>query len=245
MLFDLEDDPWEMHDLSNNPQFADKLKELREETRSWMKTNKDLSLIPAPFRWEISPIPLYQMVRETDYPLDELIDLAWAASEGNPAHMEQLTQALRNPRPEFRFWGASGFATLAYFDKMNHVIPELETAMKSDHPVIAAVAGEAIFRFDPKTKIIQTLLNNPSSVSNMMSLLSDHAERPEMRNPILSMAQANNPKKTETYNFRSYLISIGELPMSSLYTEKDIESAYIGYRRQLNWKQHLPNPPGR
>ena len=242
MLFDIENDPWEMNDLSKDPKYSATLQELRAETLSWMKANKDLSLIPAPFRWEMSEEPLYDVVRKTDYPLNDLIDLAWAASEGDKKSIERLTAALQDPRPEFRFWAASGFATLAYYGRLSNIVPELTEVMNSDHPTNAAVAMEAVFRFKPNSAVIQKLLNNSDGVSNMMNLLSDNAEKPEIRVPILEASKSMNARRTNTYSFRSFLISIGELPMSSLYTDKDIESGYASYRQQLNWKKHLPNP---
>lgn len=45
-LFDTENDPHELNNLAGDPEFADKLKELREECIRWMEEIDDMGMIP-------------------------------------------------------------------------------------------------------------------------------------------------------------------------------------------------------
>ena len=40
-LFDLENDPWEMSNLADNPEYAAKLRGLKESIGAWMKQQGD------------------------------------------------------------------------------------------------------------------------------------------------------------------------------------------------------------
>ena len=47
-MFDTENDPHELHNLAADPEYADKLAELRAECDRWMKAIDDKGLIPEP-----------------------------------------------------------------------------------------------------------------------------------------------------------------------------------------------------
>jgi uncharacterized sulfatase len=40
-LFDLEQDPWEMNNIANNPEYCTKVKELKAAVSNWMKEQGD------------------------------------------------------------------------------------------------------------------------------------------------------------------------------------------------------------
>ncbi|MBT29673.1 MAG: sulfatase [Thalassobius sp.] len=45
-LFDCDNDPYELHNLANDPKYADKLAELRTECERWMKATDDKGFMP-------------------------------------------------------------------------------------------------------------------------------------------------------------------------------------------------------
>lgn len=47
-LYDTLVDPWEMHNLAEDPAYAEKLAELRDELSAWMKRMDDKGLVPEP-----------------------------------------------------------------------------------------------------------------------------------------------------------------------------------------------------
>lgn len=109
-LFDLQNDPWEINDLSAQPQHRATLDRLSRAMDDTLRETADLGLFPAAQRGKRDG--LYAWTRATNYPLAELHEAALVASRGDAKNIGKLTAYLRSDKPEIRFWGASGFATL-------------------------------------------------------------------------------------------------------------------------------------
>ena len=110
MLFDLEKDPDELHDLSAIPEYAETLYKMRQALSDHIRTTHDLGFfLPNSRTGHI----LYEKVRKEKYPLDELYGLVEIAGTATVASLPMLEKAIASPLPEMRFWGVVGYANLA------------------------------------------------------------------------------------------------------------------------------------
>lgn len=144
-LFDLQADPFEIHDLSADPRRRQTLDKLRRALDDHLRQTADLGLFPAAQRNRKEG--LYAWTRATNYPLAELHEAALVASRGDAANIEKLTGYLRSDKPEIRFWGASGFATLggAPLGAQRWTPPdELLKAINDSDAAVAAEAAHAL-----------------------------------------------------------------------------------------------------
>jgi N-sulfoglucosamine sulfohydrolase len=139
-LYDLNTDPWEMHNLAGRPEFVAPLTELREALNAHLTRTRDLGFFPPSARRPQRNQPLIEYVAGQDYPLGDLQTLAHQAAQGSLIHAAFFLRELKNPRPEFRFWAAAGLATLARAQSKNltNTIPALRAALSDANPHVAA-----------------------------------------------------------------------------------------------------------
>ena len=156
-LFDTLSDPFELHDLADDPQYEHVRFRLRQGLSAHLRATGDLGFFPVTMR-DKSPQSLYDWVRESNFPLNDLITAAETAGAGDPKDRAVLIEHLTGDRPEFRFWGASGLATLAQQDKGGDFPPELLGAMSDPDPCIASAAALAVCYYGKADQGVSALM---------------------------------------------------------------------------------------
>jgi uncharacterized sulfatase len=104
-LFNLNIDPFEFNDLATNPDYKDKLIELREVHNQWMEKVLDVGLIPEAILrdWEKSKNkPIYQILREDSKFYNDLLVMSSSDEE------KVLLNGLNNPNEAVRYRAAIG-----------------------------------------------------------------------------------------------------------------------------------------
>lgn len=129
-LYDVQNDPHELHNLADDPQFADKLAELRQQHLNWVVETGDLGLIPeaelhrlrdsAGSEWAILNNAPNAAERMT-----AIRDAAILAGGTDTADLPALSDLLADPDSTVRYWAATGIG--------NRVDPD------SDEPLANAV----------------------------------------------------------------------------------------------------------
>jgi len=112
-LYDLEADPWEVHNLAGDPKYAEVVERLRGALYRWMTETGDLGLVPEPMFDELigegKPYAtLYDYGQSDDYPVEQLLRLADCASRCGPEAVPKYVEALSHPHPAARYWGLVG-----------------------------------------------------------------------------------------------------------------------------------------
>lgn len=79
-LYDTENDPWEINNLANNPEYKNVLIKLRKANIDLSKSIKDLGYIhEAELKDRTGNSAAYDYARNTNLPIDDIIDSANAA----------------------------------------------------------------------------------------------------------------------------------------------------------------------
>lgn len=141
MLFDLENDPGETRDLSMEPGFEGKLKELRSTLSRHVRESGDLGFFLPETRRERN---MYAWVRETRFPLDELYSMADRASRAELGDVRRLRRNLASGIPEMRYWAAVGFATLGRNGVLSQCPDALLGLLEDDNAHVACEAAYAL-----------------------------------------------------------------------------------------------------
>lgn len=191
MLFDLQEDPWEVNNLAGMTEYEDKLEELREANSRRVRETMDLGFFPFYQRFKSDSLSMYEWVRETGYDLDELLTAAEKASEGKLEHLSYLSACLTSEKPELRFWGASGLALIAKHHPDMKCPEELRKAVHDKAPAVASAAGEALCYLGMEEEAVPALMKlveegQPDVFSSVLTLLYAHQCEDEFRENMAS-----------------------------------------------------------
>jgi arylsulfatase A-like enzyme len=138
-LYNVEDDPHQINSLHASPAHQEIALKLDGMLRGWMKEHVDTAFAPEALDETVT----YATRKDTaKYPLDRLMDLAFAGTEQNPAHLELLRAALKDPHAMVRYWAAVGLTSLGA--QAAPAKQELITALGDAQAIVQIAAAEAL-----------------------------------------------------------------------------------------------------
>jgi arylsulfatase A-like enzyme len=157
-LYLTEEDPWEVNNLVDDPRYQDVLKEMRSAYQEWIRDIKDAGFIPEPIRYELyQNSSTYDVVREPDFPLEEIFDAAELSTSMDAGNIPALTELLKHENPIIRYWGATGLLTLG--EKAKPAKEALINALDDNSGSIALLASESLYKLGETKYIHSTLLD--------------------------------------------------------------------------------------
>lgn len=140
MFFDIENDPYELDNLVDDPRYASEVERLRKELDNHLRGTRDLGFFLKSQR--AGKKPMYDSLREEGYDFDALYDLVSLSARVEASDLPRLTKLLKSERPEIRFWATVCISVLA--DKgLLKKAPKAFLAMLRDDS--AEVASEAAY----------------------------------------------------------------------------------------------------
>ena len=225
MLFDLETDPDELHDISQIPEYTDILLSMRSTLSAHIRDTKDLGFfLPTSRTGHI----LYEQVRNESYPLNDLYDLVEAVGYADLNTLPILEKAIKSSIPEFKFWGTVGFSILARNGLLKECPSLLSDLTNDSDPYIASEAAYAVCYAGQPLKGIARM-TNPDNEDNrkigysaLECLSLDADMRPHITPfiPALKDAAENLPRTANEdagLMARGILVNLGELDMELLH----------------------------
>jgi len=150
-LYDLENDPHEIHNLADDPAHADRKAELQQALRDWQLRIRDLGLIPE------SEIAVREQAAGSAFDIlhgredgaafiEDLASVAAAASEG-PEAFPALREALDHDDAAVRYWGATGFGNFAEaLAEAEGAEAALRKRLSDESAAVRIAAGRALLR---------------------------------------------------------------------------------------------------
>ena len=166
-LYDLEKDPYEIHNLANDPQYQSVLKDMRKGVKKNMLKKNDLGLIPEPV-WlnasrEMGPVPYGKQQHKRLKTYSDVADLELVSFDKG---QKKAMKALQSADPVERYWAATAYATwgkdaasvagqlrqLAEAEKVGYVRSRLQVALArmgqtlkpNEIKVTLALSGDAV-----------------------------------------------------------------------------------------------------
>ena len=225
MLFDLDKDPGELHDLSSSPEYAEVLAKMRNELSNHIRNTHDLGFfLPTSRTGHV----LYDVVRKEKYPMEELYKLVEAAGIGDIASLPLFEKAIASSHRDMRFWGAVGYAELAHKKQISQCPQALADLLKDEDPYVASEAAYAVTYLGRPQEGIARLINpvkeedRKIGYSSLECISLDPAMRDYIRQflPQLKEAAETLPrKKNEDSGLmaRGILVNLGELDIKLLH----------------------------
>jgi arylsulfatase A-like enzyme len=137
-LFDTHADPWELHNLAGDPAHAARLAAMRARLKTKMSEVRDTGIIPEPMFHALSPNrPVADFARSDGFDHAGVLDLAFAATSGDPAELERLQSAMKSDDPVKRYWGLLGMLVRGKAEGA-------AVLLEDPHPVNRVLAAEAL-----------------------------------------------------------------------------------------------------
>lgn len=247
MLFDLFNDPGEIHDLSSLPQYQDILNKMRESLSSHIRETEDLGFfLPTSRRGKI----LYNSVREEKFPLNELYNLVELASMPKSSDEQFFRKALISDYPEMKFWATVGYAQLAKLGLISECPEELRHLINDSDPYISSEAAYAISYLGYPEEGIKNLVypvkeeNRKIGYSSLECLSLDPNMRKyireylnELRNNAETLPRIQN--EDAGLMARGILVNLGELDIDLLHGE---EAYKAGLKLNYGRRKIVPLP---
>ncbi|WP_167605229.1 sulfatase [Maribellus sediminis] len=145
-LYDTENDPWEINNLAENPEYAEVLERMRKAETEWMRETRDVGLIPEmDYQYFAGQGALYDYMRSEDCPFEELLEAAQQATIPD-TDIEYFIRNLQNENRAIRYWGAVGL--LIHRDKAASAVNALKVAVTDSSSAVATLAAETLFRMN-------------------------------------------------------------------------------------------------
>ncbi len=143
-LYDVERDPWQVHNLALDPAYAGELARLRRILLAQMRETGDLGLLPER-ELHVRAAGRTPYALATDprgNPLEELLPAAELAGQRDAKNLPALTALLRSPDAAVRWWGATGL--LALRERATPARAALTAALRDASPDVRLAAAEAL-----------------------------------------------------------------------------------------------------
>lgn len=147
-LYDLQNDPDEVHNLADSPEHQQVLARLRKAQQDLALEIRDVGFLPeGEIHWRSQGSTPYEMGHdEQKYPLEKIMAAAELASSLKPEAVPELKEALGDDDGAVRYWGALGL--LMRGPKAVAAAKEsLYRALKDASPYVRVVAAEALGRY--------------------------------------------------------------------------------------------------
>ena len=194
-LYDMEKDPDSIDNLIDNPEYAEVIKRMRRNLRSWQEEVFDTGMLPESEMVKLAAqnnTTIYQAARDRSlYNLPQLLDAADLALEENETNLPALRRLLKSPDLGLRYWGIVGCFLL-------NDTQSAFTCLEDDSHEVRAMAGWLLLRSGNKKiglQCLEQLLKENSyatlSVLNIMDWAEDDAK------PLLPTIQALKLKNYE------------------------------------------------
>jgi hypothetical protein len=212
-LYDRAEDPWEVNNLADDPDYAKVLQELREATIDWQLAIRDAGFIPEGLLKKINASGrIYDYTRTEAYPIERILETATMAGAGDPDHIPELKARLMDANPIVRYWAATAGIILG--ENGSEMIPELEKALGDELPEVRIAAAEALFGLDRQEEALivfrSTLFDEtPESVLFTINALQELG--PEALIPALPELQ-----KVSVNNENNYVIRAASFALETI-----------------------------
>lgn len=168
-LFDLINDPWELNSLANDPDYKDKLIEMRTAHARWSDNTKDSGLIPETIMrsWEEKHgKSIYDILRERDVPISEIRN---AALGKDPT---LLTEDLSHQNEAVRYWAAISLGNLDDLKNLDATIIKLKVTLSDGTSAVRIASARALCKVGKSTPSINLLKKELNNEDGWVRLLA-------------------------------------------------------------------------
>ena len=147
-LYDLDNDPDEVHNLAGSPEHQQVLQRLRQALREHVLEIRDVTFLPeGELHTRCEGSTPYELARDdARYPLDRILAAAELASNLDPAALPELKSLMADPDSAVRYWAALGHL-MRGSEAVAGNQAGLREALSDPSPYVRIVAAHALVEY--------------------------------------------------------------------------------------------------
>jgi N-sulfoglucosamine sulfohydrolase len=148
-LYDMENDPWEIHNLAGNLEYKEVLLRMRSALTGWMSEIRDVGLIPeTEYKAFMGGKSMYDYMHSDSCPFEQLLNASELATIGDSNRLAGLISYLNNANSAVRYWAVTGLLIMK--DKAQPAVVDLIKAGNDKSSSVSALAAEALYSLGEK-----------------------------------------------------------------------------------------------
>ncbi len=201
-LYAIDTDPHNVNNLAHDSEYMSVLKRMRDETKRWVRENKDAGFLPEGMMTDrAGENTIFSLTHDPKFPMERIIETAEMASMRDGKHLAELIKRLSDDEPAVRYWAATGCAILGEEAKM--ALLKLKVLLKDPFADIRITSAEALCKMGYKEESLDLLVaemknKNPSIQLHALNVL-DALE--EDTKAVLNDIMSGVPGRIETDNY--------------------------------------------
>lgn len=204
-LYDTKNDPHEIHNLADDPQYRDHLERLRRVHREWMNETRDLGLIPEPdLRRRCAGTTAYELARssQSSIPWERIRKAANLVPRGTAALPEMVQTFRTDSDPAVRYWAIVGL--LALKDAAAPAKDALQGALEDESPAVRVAAAQALCYIGQERAGVPALVELLQNENEWVRLMAANAldEIGEKARPAVAAMQRAREQDENNYVIR-------------------------------------------
>ncbi len=243
LLFDLDNDPWELNNLASDPAYKAELERMRGVLADHMRSTVDLGLFPRNARQYKESF--YDYIRDNNYDMEALFQIAELTATVTKDDIPQLCKVVKSGDKACQYWAVVNFIELAIHGNLPNPPKELLALLSGKNVTdIGLEAAHAIFYTSQRDVAVDYLARNVERSHLVLEQLSYDREGwksipEEVVVEIRRLAALDNSEVSSSVRSRKILVNIGEIPANDLFsTFRDAE----GLKTNKNRRPLIPIP---
>lgn len=141
-LYDVQTDPHNIHNLAEDPAYAEVLDRMRAATLSWMIEIEDVGLVPEAMIERITEeTTMYEYARSEAYPIEDILPRVDQMTRGD---VKAIRKGLKDDHPVIRYWAAT--AMIRHGEKASKLDDTLRDLATDTEPAVQIAAAEALYQ---------------------------------------------------------------------------------------------------
>ena len=168
-LFGLLNDPWELNNLADDPDYKDKLIEMRTAHARWSDNTKDSGLIPETIMrsWEKKyDKSIFDILRGQDVPINEIREAALGKDQ------DLLTKTLSHQNEAVRYWAAISLGNIKGLKNRPETLHKLNSMLGDPTPAVQIAAARALCKTGQVSGPVEVLIKQLNSEDEWVRLLA-------------------------------------------------------------------------
>jgi len=171
-LYDLQKDPYEIHNLAGKPEYGEMLERMRAAHVEWMLETKDLGLFPEPELVELEKKygSRYAFLRQPgrEKLLQRLRSAAVLGGRPEQSDIPMLIEAMKDENAAIRYWSAIGLGNLNHEAKSTAEL--LKRALNDRSAIVRIASARALCMIGMETSALPVLISELKSQNEWVRL---------------------------------------------------------------------------